>query len=80
MDSNEANEKTEIRLEIERNPEMDKLTEKKISEQQLQKLISPAIKNMNSIIQKNQKEILGLLQANINYALEPFKNSVLERV
>ena len=47
MDSNETNKKTKIQLEIERNPEMDKLTEKKISEQQLQKLISPAIKNMN---------------------------------
>ena len=81
MDSNEANEKTEIRLEIERNPEMDKLIERKISEQQLQKVISPAIgpviKNMNSIIQKNQASMLGLLQTNMNYALELFKNSVL---
>lgn len=81
MDSNETNKKTKIQLEIERNPEMDKLTERKISEQQLQKIISPAIgpviKNMNSIIQKNQASMLGLLQTNMNYALEPFKNSVL---
>ena len=84
MDSNEANEKTEIRLEIERNPEMDKLIERKISEQQLQKVISPAIgpviKNMNSVIKKNQASVLGLLQSNMNYALEPFKNSVLGRM
>ena len=81
MDSNETNKKTKIQLEIERNPEMDKLTERKISEEQLQKIISPAIgpviKNMNSIIQKNQASMLGLLQTNMNYALEPFKNSVL---
>lgn len=41
MDSNESsNEKTEIQLEIERNPEMDKLAERKISGQQLEKSIS----------------------------------------
>lgn len=57
MDSNESsNEKTEIQLEIERNPEMDKLAERKISGQQLGKSISPAIKNMTSIIQKNQSK------------------------
>ena len=56
MDSNESsNEKTEFQLESERNPEMDKLAERKISGQQLEKSISPAIKNMTSIIQKNQK-------------------------
>ena len=34
MDSNESsNEKAEIQLEIERNPEMDKLAERKISGQ-----------------------------------------------
>ena len=84
MDSNETNKKTKIQLEIERNPEMDKLTERKISEQQLQKIISPAIgpviKNMNSVIKKNQASVLGLLQSNMNYALEPFKNSVLGRM
>lgn len=81
MDSNETNKKTKIQLEIERNPEMDKLIGREISEQQLQKIISPTIspviKNMNSIIQKNQASMLGLLQTNMNYALEPFKNSVL---
>ena len=84
MDSNETNKKTKIQLEIEKNPEMDKLTERKILEEQLQKIISPAIgpviKNMNSIIQKNQASMLGLLQTNMNYALEPLKNSVLGRM
>lgn len=84
MDSNETNKKTKIQLEIERNPEMDKLIERKISEQKLQKIISPAIgpviKNMNSVIQKNQASVLGLLQSNMNYALEPFENSVLGRM
>jgi hypothetical protein len=51
MDSNETNKKTKIQLEIERNPEMDKLIGREISEQQLQKIISPTIspviKNMN---------------------------------
>ena len=57
MDSNESsNEKTEFQLESERNPEMDKLAERKISGQQLEKSISPAIKNMTSIIQKNQAD------------------------
>ena len=43
MDSNESsNEKTEFQLESERNPEMDKLAERKISGQQLEKSISPA--------------------------------------
>ena len=81
MDSNESsNEKTEFQLESERNPEMDKLAERKISGQQLEKSISPAIKNMTSIIQKNQASMLGLLQTNMNYALEPLKNSVLGRM
>lgn len=65
MDSNETNKKTKIQLEIERNPEMDKLTERKISEEQLQKIISPAIgpviKNMNSIIQKNQVPVISFV-------------------
>lgn len=84
MDSNETNKKTKIQLEIERNSEIDTLTKVKISEKQLQKIISPAIssviKDMNSNIQKNQTGMLGLLQTNMNYALEPFKNSVLGRM
>lgn len=67
MDSNESsNEKTEFQLESERNPEMDKLAERKISGQQLEKSISPAIKNMTSIIQKNQmQDLIIMLKRNI---------------
>ena len=85
MGTDKIKERAEIQLEVKKNLEMDKSTEGEISNQQLQENICPAIKNMNSIIQENQKKMFESMQpivqwqANLRSVFESFRNSILSQ-